>query len=121
MSEAESRLDRALALPGVVAVFRYNDLGELEDQRIDHDSGLTTSMLDMVSHMCVANRSIASMQARGWEQMTGAQGFYPVEGFALIGFDWSVLCSRHYGVVTVNEGADYEAGFALLEELAGDD
>lgn len=121
MNDAVQGLDRLMTLPGVVAAFRYNDLGELEDHRIDRESGLTTSLLDMVGHMCVANRSIASMQARGWEQMTGAQGFYPIEGFALIGFDWSVLCSRRYGMVAVNDEADYETGFALLEEMGNGD
>ena len=109
-------LDKLMDLPGVLAAFAYDDCGELQGHRIADDSGLSDSLLDMISHMCVANRSIASMQARGWEQLTGAQGFYPIEGFGLIGFEWSVVCRRGFGVIMHNDDADYEAAFSVAEE-----
>ena len=100
-------LDRLMGLPGVLAAFSYDDCGELLDSRVTEGSEINDSLLDMISHMCVANRSIASMQARGWEQLTGAQGFYPIEGFGLIGFEWSVVCRRGFGVIMHNQDADY--------------
>jgi roadblock/LC7 domain-containing protein len=84
-----------------------------------------------LAHMCSANMSIATMQARGWEKVTAMKGFYPVQEFTLIGFDWSVVVSGLHreqykqtgkfslppfiGVVLANEKADYEAAFAILE------
>jgi roadblock/LC7 domain-containing protein len=47
----------------------------------------------LLAHMCAANMSIATMQARGWEQVTAMKGFYPIQEFTLVGFDWSVVVS----------------------------
>jgi roadblock/LC7 domain-containing protein len=107
-------LENLLQLPGVIAAFEFTDRGELVAHELAPGSQIDASVLDMVSHMCVANRCIASMQARGWEQLTGAQGFYPVEGFGLVGFNWSVVCRGQRGLILANENADYEAGFAAL-------
>lgn len=124
-------LDELMQLPGAMAAFEFRGSGELLDHRIAYPERINPATLDLVAHMCSANMSIATMQARGWEQVTAMKGFYPIQEFTLIGFDWSVVVSglgreRHkqegkfslppfLGVVMSNENADYEAAFAILE------
>jgi roadblock/LC7 domain-containing protein len=124
-------LDDLLKLPGAMAAFEFRGSGELLEHRIVHPDRINESVLDLLAHMCAANLSIATMQARGWEKVTGMEGFYPIKQFTLIGFDWSVVVSglqrENYkqagkfslppftGVVMANEKADYEAAFAILE------
>ncbi len=124
-------LDELMRLPGAMAAFEFRGSGELLEHRIAYPDRITLSTLDLLAHMCSANMSIAAMQTRGWEQVTAMQGFYPVQAFTLIGFDWSVVVSavrreQHKqagrpqlppftGLVLANENADYEAAFALLE------
>lgn len=125
-------LDQLMALPGAMAAFEFRGSGELLDQRIANPDGvLNKTVLDLLAHMCAANMSIATMQARGWETMTDMRGFYPVRQFSLVGFDWSVVVSGSQreakkiagdlllppfvAVVLANEIADYEAAFAILE------
>ncbi|MBD3610708.1 MAG: DUF2173 family protein [Gammaproteobacteria bacterium] len=102
-----------MKLNGAVAAFSYTDEGELTESRIEDDS-LNNDVLDMLAHMCVANTAIATMQARGWQKLTGMEGFYPVEGFALMGLEWSAVTNNHVGVVLKNDGADYEAAYQAL-------
>ena len=107
-------LEQLMQLPGALAAFRFSDQGELEDHRLGGDHGLDAQTLDMLCHMCVANIAIATMQARGWEHLTGAQGFYPINGFTLVGFDWSAVTNDHHGVVLANDRADYQAAYTAL-------
>lgn len=126
-------IPRLLTLPGVMAAFEFRGSGELlEYQIVDPDGPIDKSVLDLLAHMCAANMSIATMQARGWETMTDTKGFYPVRQFTLVGFDWSVVVSGlkreaekttgatalspFMGVVMANESADYEAAFKVMEE-----
>lgn len=121
-----------LKLPGAMAAFEFRGSGELLDyQIVDPDGPLDKSVLDLLAHMCAANLSIATMQARGWETITEMKGYYPIKQFTLVGFDWSVVVSGlrreaekttgaaalspFLGVVMANESADYEAAFKLLE------
>lgn len=124
-------LDELMRLRGAMAVFEFRGSGELLEHRIAYPDRINPAILDLLAHMCSANMSIATMQARGWEQMTAMKGFYPVQEFTLVGFDWSVVVGglrreRHKqagksslppftGVVLANESADYEAAFAILE------
>ncbi|MFZ1325910.1 MAG: DUF2173 family protein [Candidatus Contendobacter sp.] len=124
-------LDELMRLPGAMAAFEFRGSGELLEQRIAYPDRLSAATLDLLAHMCAANMSIATMQMRGWEQVTAMTGFYPVQQFTLIGFDWSVVVSGLHreqrkregksslppflGVVVANESADYEATFAALE------
>ena len=124
-------LEQLMTLPGAMAAFAFRGSGELLDQKIAYPDRIDDSILDMLAHMCAANMSIASMQARGWENMTGMTGFYPVREFTLVGFDWSVVVSGVHrqsqqantnevlppflGVVMANDKADYEAALAALE------
>ena len=124
--------EHLLKLPGAMAAFEFRGSGELLDyQIVDPDGSLDKSVLDLLAHMCAANLSIATMQARGWETMTDMKGYYPIKQFTLVGFDWSVVVSGlrreaeknagaaalspFMGVVMANESADYEAAFKLLE------
>ena len=124
--------EQLLKLPGAMAAFEFRGSGELLDHQIvDPDGPLDKSVLDLLAHMCAANLSIATMQARGWETITEMKGYYPIKQFTLVGFDWSVVVSGlrreaektvgatalspFLGVVMANESADYEAAFKLLE------
>lgn len=107
-------LDRLMALPGAIAAFRFSDRGELLASQVSDGGDLTDTVLDLLSHVCVANISIATMQARGWESMTGSEGFYPVGGFTMVGLDWSAVTLGNRGVVLANDRADYQAAYDAL-------
>jgi len=125
-------LEQLVTLPGALASFEFRGSGELLAYTIKEPTILDLDTLDLLAHMCAANMSIATMQARGWEKMTDMKGFYPVGQFTLVGFDWSVVVSGvrremkkkagedylppFVGVVIANQKADYEAAFKALEE-----
>ena len=108
-------LDKLLSLPGALAVFEFTDRGELSSYKTSGDTDLDDSVLDLLSHVCVANLSIATMQARGWEKVTGMGGFYPIAGFTMIGMDWSTVTHGRTGIVFENDTADFEAAYAAFE------
>ena len=110
MASVESLIE----LDGVDGAFKFSAKGELIDFKVSEDSELTESVLDLLSHLCVANMAIATMQARGWETMTDMKGFYPINGFTLVGFAWTAVTSDEYGVVMPNGNVDYEAAYAAL-------
>ena len=105
-------LDALLQAPGVLAAFEARGNGDLLDHRIG-GGGLSAEVLDLVTHMCAANMSIAVMQARGWERMSDMRGFDPATQFTLIGFECSITVSTRdgnlVGVVTDNDALDLEA------------
>lgn len=107
-------LNQLMAIPGAQAAFNMNDRGELIDHTIAQGSKLNPTALDLLAHMCVANVAIAAMQARGWEASSDSKGFYPVNGFTLVGMDWSAVTNNGLGVVIANEGADYEKAYQVL-------
>ncbi|MDH5446083.1 MAG: DUF2173 family protein [Gammaproteobacteria bacterium] len=107
-------LDSLMKLDGAEAAFKFSPSGELIEHKLADGSSLNESALDLLSHVCVANMSIATMQARGWENMTGMQGFYPIEGFTMVGFDWTAVANGEYGVVIPNDKVDYEKAYAAL-------
>lgn len=109
-----SDLEKLMKLDNIQAAFKFSANGELVDHKIAESSDLNETVLDLLSHVCVANMSIATMQARGWENMTGMKGFYPIEGFTMIGFDWTAIANGEYGVVLPNGKVDYEKAYAAL-------
>ena len=109
-----SDLQQLMDLPGALAAFEFSDRGELGPHQIADASVLNAEILDLLCHVCVANIAIATMQARGWEKVTGAQGFYPIQGFTLVGFDWTAVATENRGVVMSNEQADYDRAYAAL-------
>ena len=111
-----SDLQKLINLPGALAAFAFSDRGELGEHKIAEGSNLDAGILDLLCHVCVANIAIATMQARGWEKMTGAQGFYPIQGFTMVGFDWTAVATENFGVVMSNEQTDFELAYATLAE-----
>ena len=107
-------LDKLMGINGAVAAFKFSSKGELVESRTVEVDKFTDTVLDLVSHVCVANMAISSMQARGWESMTGMGGFYPVKGFTMVGFDWTVVANDEFGVVIPNDKIDYDAAYAAL-------
>jgi len=109
-----AELQQLMKLPGALAAFEFSDRGELGAHQIAPGSQLDADSLDLLCHVCVANIAIATMQARGWEKMTGAQGFYPIQGFTLVGFEWTAVATENRGVVMANDHVDYEQAYAAL-------
>lgn len=112
-------LNKLMTLDGAQAAFVMNDRGELQQHVLAEDTALDEQTLDLLAHMCVANNAIATMQARGWEANSDSKGFYPVNGFTMIGMDWSAITDSNLGVVVRNTDADYEAAYRLLGEQGG--
>ena len=110
-----SSLDNLMGLAGADAAFEFSASGELTDHRLAEGSKLKPESLDLLAHTFVANIAIATMQARGWETVTGQGGFYPIEGFTLVGLEWSTVGNGHRGVVLRNDVADFEAAYAALK------
>ena len=109
-----SDLNKLMAVEGAAGAFQFSSKGELTDSLIADGSGLNEEILDLLCHVCIANMAIATMQARGWENMTGMKGFYPIKGFTMVGIDWTVIVNEEYGVVVPNNQVDYEAAYAAL-------
>ena len=109
-----SDLNKLMGVEGAVGAFKFSSKGELVESQITAGSELNEQILDLLCHVCVANMSIATMQARGWENMTGMKGFYPIKGFTMVGFDWTVIVNEEYGVVVPNSQVNYEAAHAAL-------
>ena len=108
-------LDKMMDLPGALAAFTYSDKGELQSHVLREGTELTPQVLDLLAHSCVANLAIASMEARGWEAVTGQTGFQPLKGFSVVGLEWSVVVNGNCGVVVRNRDVDYEAAFKAVQ------
>ncbi len=107
-------LETLMTLDGAIGAFKMTESGELVEHQVSPNSELNETILDLLCHVCVANMAIATMQARGWEKMTGMGGFYPVNGFSLVGFEWTSIVNGEYGVVLANEKVDFEAAYSIL-------
>jgi roadblock/LC7 domain-containing protein len=110
-----SSLENLMNLEGADAAFEFSDTGELTNHLLAAESRLKPESLDLLAHTFVANIAIATMQARGWETATGQGGFYPIQGFTLVGLEWSTVGNGHRGVVLRNDTADFEAAYAALD------
>lgn len=109
-----SELASLMNLKGALAAFTFSDSGELETHEVTDGSELNAEVLDLLAHVIVANLAIATMQARGWEKLTSQSGFYPIEDFTLVGFEWTAVASGNRAVVINNDDCDYEAAYAVL-------
>jgi roadblock/LC7 domain-containing protein len=107
-------LGTLMTLDGAIGAFKMTESGELVDHKVSAESELNEIILDLLCHVCVANMAIATMQARGWEKMTDMKGFYPVNGFSLVGFEWTAIVNGEFGVVISNDKTDFEAAYAAL-------
>ena len=108
-------LDKMMDLPGALAAFTYSDKGELQSHVMREGTELSAQVLDLLARSCVANLAIASMEASGWEAVTGQGGFQPLKGFSVVGLEWSVVVNGNCGVVVRNRDADYEASFNAVQ------
>ncbi|VAW91625.1 hypothetical protein MNBD_GAMMA22-2785 [hydrothermal vent metagenome] len=107
-------LAKLMTLKGAIGAFEMTESGELVEHKVSESGELNEVILDLLCHVCVANMAIATMQARGWEKMTNMKGFYPVNGFSLIGFEWTAIVNGKLGVVISNADTDFEAAYTLL-------
>jgi len=108
-------LEKLMDLPGTLAAFTYSDKGDLQSHSIREGTEITPQVLDLLSRSCVANLAIAGMEARGWEALTGQSGFQPLQGFSVVGLEWSVVVNGNTGVIARNRDIDYEATFKALQ------
>ena len=108
-------IDQLMGLSGALAAFAYTDKGDLKDHRIREGTEITSQVLDLLAHSCVANMAVATLEARGWESLTGQKGFEPVQGFSMIGLEWSAVVNGNCGVVVKNRDVDYEATFNAIQ------
>lgn len=109
-------LDRLMQVPGALAAFQYSDKGDLVAHQVKEGTELTPQVLDLLAHTCVANMAVATLEARGWEALTGQAGFEPLQGFSMVGLDWSAVVGGNHGIVVRNRDADYEEAFAALAQ-----
>lgn len=110
-----ANIENIMNLQGALAAFEFNDKGELTASKIADAKAINADILDLLCHVCVANGAIATMQARGWEKMTQMSGFYPIKGFSLMGFEWTVIVNDHSGVIVKNSDVDFDKAYAALE------
>ncbi len=108
-------LEKLMELPGAMAAFTYSDKGDLQSHTIREGNEITPQVLDLLAHSCVANQAVAVMEARGWEAVTGQSGFEPLQGFSVVGLEWSVIVNGNCGVIARNRDVDYEATFNALQ------
>lgn len=114
--DASMNLAALLDHPGALAAFAFSDDGDLTAHVVREGAGITPLVLELLARTCVANRTIAAMEARGWEALTGQAGFQPLTGLAVIGLEWSVVVGRNVALVVRNRDAEYEAAFAALQQ-----
>jgi len=110
------KLEQLINVDGALAAFEFNPSGELQASSISDQANIEDDVLEMLCHVCVANGAIATMQARGWEKMTKMEGFYPIQGFSLIGFEWTVIVNDCFGVIVANGKVDYDGTYAVLDK-----
>lgn len=110
-------LEKMMDLPGALAAFTYSDKGDLTAHVVREGTEITPQVLDLLTHSCVANLAIATMEARGWEAVTGQGGFQPLKGFSVVGLEWSVVVNGNSGVIVKNRDIDYEATFNALQAV----
>jgi len=108
-------LEDMMELPGALAAFTFSDKGDLQSHVLREGTEMTPQVLDLLARSCVANMAIAGMEARGWEAVTGQDGFQPLQGFSVVGLEWSVVVNGNRGVVVRNRDADYEAAFNAVQ------
>lgn len=104
-------------VPGALAYFVFSADGKLVDSVSSDPGRLDEGTLDLLGHVCVANRVIANVEARGWEGISDVSGFYPVESFVYVGTNLSVVSRGDRAFVLDNKQADYEAAHGVLAEM----
>lgn len=111
-------LDQMMDLQGALAAFTYTDKGDITDHRIREGTEITPQILDLLAHSCVANIAVATLEARGWESLTGQKGFEPLQGFSMVGLEWSVVVGDRCGLILKNRDVNYEESFSAVSACA---
>lgn len=106
-------LRKAMSIPGAYAAGEFTDTGEL----VTYVGGISLQTAKMAARMCAANKMMGRMQASGWTDYTGKEGFEPCNGFAVSGPDNSALVSGNVGVFVRNKDTDFDQAFAVLATL----
>ncbi len=106
-------LQKAMSIPGAYAVGEFTDTGEL----LAYVGDISLKTAKMAANMCAANKMMGKMQAAGWTDYTGKDGFEPCTGFAVSGPDNSALVYGNVGVFVRNGETDFDQAFATLATL----
>lgn len=106
-------LSKAMAIPGAYAAGEFSPTGEL----INYVGKIDLKAAKMAAQMCAANMLMFKMQASGWTNYTGKEGFEPARGFAVSGPENSALIVGNVGVFVRNKEADFDKAFAVLGAL----
>jgi roadblock/LC7 domain-containing protein len=106
-------LQKALSIPGVYAAGEFTDTGEL----VAYAGNVSLKTAKMAAKMCAANKMMGKMQASGWTDYTGKDGFEPCTGFAVSGPDNSALVYGNVGVFVRNRETDFDRALATLATL----
>ena len=106
-------LQKALSIPGVYAAGEFTDTGEL----VAYAGNISLKTAKMAAKMCAANKMMGKMQASGWTDYTGKDGFEPCTGFAVSGPDNSALVYGNVGVFVRNRETDFDRALAMLATL----
>jgi roadblock/LC7 domain-containing protein len=106
-------LQKVLAIPGAYAAGEFTDTGEL----VAYAGNISLQTAKMAAKMCAANKMMGKMQASGWTDYTGKDGFEPCNGFAVSGPDNSALVHGNIGLFVRNKDTDFDRAFAALAAL----
>ena len=106
-------LDQLMHLPGAYGAVEFSCTGELADMRGE----LARDFAQMIALMCAANMAIYRMQATGWAQHTGQQGFLPERGFAFLSLDHVMMGMDGKAVVGRGLDFDYDRAYQLFNEV----
>ena len=104
---------KLLELPGVIAVGKYGSHGEL----LDYAGDVTLTAAKTAALMAHANMAMGNMQAAGWTDYTGKEGFFPALGFAISGPKKSALIVGNIGLFVENDKADFDMLFNALQNV----
>lgn len=106
-------LHKAMSIPGCYAAGEFTDTGEL----LAYVGGISLKTAKMAAQMCAANKMMGKMQATGWTDYTGKDGFEPCTGFAVSGPENSALVYGNVGIFVRNKDTDFDKAFAALATL----
>ncbi len=110
-----SSLDKLMNLEGADAAFEFSPTGELTDHRLAEGSKLKPSRwISWRIPLWPISLSPPCRRAAG-KAVPGQGGFYPVQGFTLVGLEFSTVGNGERGVVLRNDSADFEAAYAALD------
>jgi roadblock/LC7 domain-containing protein len=104
---------KLLEAPGVVAAGEFDDHGDL----VDYCGNVSLKVAKIAALIYKANEATGNMQAAGYTDYTGKEGFFPITGFAVSGPKMSALIVKNHGVFIENDKADFDALYKMLHEI----